>query len=223
MIILEKVMVKFSLIITAGGTSSRYGNKNKLLELLDNKTVIEYTLSKFLVFNEIAEIIIPTNDSIKKDLEALLTDSRIKFVQGGDTRQKSVYNALKAVTNDYVIIHDGARPLIAETIITEVIDAVLKKNAVTVMTKTTDTIKEVDPDGKIIRTVDRSKLYNTQTPQAFKSSIIKNAHEELINGNFTDDSSMLEALNIPVYAVLGSYTNIKITTKSDLDFAKIYI
>ena len=56
-----------------------------------------------------------------------------------------------------------------------------------------------------------------------KSSIIKNAHEELINGNFTDDSSMLEALNIPVYAVLGSYTNIKITTKSDLDFAKIYI
>lgn len=216
-------MVKFSLIITAGGTSSRYGNKNKLLELLDNKTVIEYTLSKFLVFNEIAEIIIPTNDSIKKDLEALLTDSRIKFVQGGDTRQKSVYNALKAVTNDYVIIHDGARPLIAETIITEVIDAVLKKNAVTVMTKTTDTIKEVDPDGKIIRTVDRSKLYNTQTPQAFKSSIIKNAHEELINGNFTDDSSMLEALNIPVYAVLGSYTNIKITTKSDLDFAKIYI
>ena len=97
-------MVKFSLIITAGGTSSRYGNKNKLLELLDNKTVIEHTLSKFLVFNEIAEIIIPTNDSIKKDLEALLTDSRIKFVQGGDTRQKSVYNALKAVTNDYVII-----------------------------------------------------------------------------------------------------------------------
>ena len=216
-------MVKFSLIITAGGTSSRYGNKNKLLELLDNKTVIEHTLSKFLVFNEIAEIIIPTNDSIKKDLEALLTDSRIKFVQGGDTRQKSVYNALKAVTNDYVIIHDGARPLITETIIAEVIDAALKKNAVTVMTKTTDTIKEVDPDGKIIRTVDRSKLYNTQTPQVFKSSIIKNAHKELINGNFTDDSSMLEALNIPVYAVLGSYTNIKITTKSDLDFAKIYI
>ena len=156
-------------------------------------------------------------------MEALLTDSRIKFVQGGDTRQKSVYNALKAVTNDYVIIHDGARPLITETIIAEVIDAALKKNAVTVMTKTTDTIKEVDPDGKIIRTVDRSKLYNTQTPQVFKSSIIKNAHKELINGNFTDDSSMLEALNIPVYAVLGSYTNIKITTKSDLDFAKIYI
>ena len=216
-------MANFSLIITAGGTSSRYGTKNKLLELLDNKTVIEHTLSKFLVFEEITEIIIPANDLIRSNLEVLLTDSRIKFVQGGDTRQKSVYNALKVVTNDYVLIHDGARPLITETIIAEVIDAVIKKNAVTVMTKTTDTIKEIDADGKIIRTIDRSKLYNTQTPQAFKSSIIKNAHEELINSNFTDDSSILEALNIPVYIVLGDYTNIKITTKSDLDFAKIYI
>ena len=91
------------------------------------------------------------------------------------------------------------------------------------MTKTTDTIKEVDESGRIIRTIDRSKLYNTQTPQGFKTQLIKDAHEKLINGNYTDDCSMLEELNIPVYIVNGSYTNIKITVKNDLDFAKIYI
>ena len=91
------------------------------------------------------------------------------------------------------------------------------------MTKTTDTIKEVDNDGKILRTIDRTKLYNTQTPQAFKTSIIINAHEKLKGQNYTDDASMLESLGYDVYAVIGDYKNIKITTKSDLDFAKIYI
>lgn len=216
-------MTKFSLIVTAGGTSSRYGNKNKLLELIDNKTVIEHTIANFLEFEEITEIIIPTNSSIRGDLESLLPDSRIKFVEGGATRQKSVYNALQYVNNEYVIIHDGARPLVTNEVISQVLDSVVVHKAVSVMTKTTDTIKEVDDSGRIIKTIDRSKLYNTQTPQAFESSLIKNAHEKLKNKEFTDDSSMLEELEIPVYIVLGSYTNIKITTKSDLDFAKLYI
>ena len=187
-------MAKFSLIITAGGTSSRYGNKNKLLELLDDKTVIEHTLSAFLEFDEITEVIIPVNASIREEFATLLKDSRIKLTQGGDTRQKSVANALKEVTNDYVIIHDGARPLIGRGVIAQVMDMVLLKDAVSVMTKTTDTIKEVDEDGKIIRTIERAKLYNTQTPQGFKTSVIKQAHEKLRDQNFTDDSSMLEEL-----------------------------
>ena len=86
-------MTNFSVIITAGGTSSRYGNKNKLLEYLDDKTVIEHTVSAFLEFNEITEIIIPTNMSIKDEIESMLIDKRIKIVEGGETRQKSVYNA----------------------------------------------------------------------------------------------------------------------------------
>ena len=214
-------MTNISVIITAGGTSSRYGNKNKLLELLDDKTVIEHTVAAFLEFDEISELIIPTNKSIKAEIESLITDKRIKIVEGGDSRQKSVYNALKYVNNEYVIIHDGARPLIKSGVISQVMDLVQIKGAVSVMTKTTDTIKEVAPDGRIIKTIDRSKLYNTQTPQAFKTSLIKDAHDKLIDGNYTDDSSMLEELNIPVFIVNGSYTNIKITTKSDLDFAKL--
>ena len=216
-------MNKFSLIITAGGTSSRYGGENKLLVTLKDKTVIEETVSKFIDFDEIDEIIISANASIIEILEELFKNSKIKIIEGGNTRQKSVYNALKYVNNEYVLIHDGARPLIRKDTIAYVLEAVLDKGAISVMTKTTDTIKEVDENGRIIRTVDRAKLYNTQTPQGFKTEIIKSAHEKLRDGNFTDDCSMLETLNIPVYIVNGSYTNIKITIKSDLDFARLYI
>ena len=216
-------MKKFSLIITAGGTSSRYGNTNKLLEKINDKTVIEETVSKFVDFDEIDEIIISANNSIIEILSELLKNPKIKIIEGGNTRQKSVYNALQVIKNEYVLIHDGARPLIRKDTIAYVLEAVVDKNAVTVMTKTTDTIKEVDSTGRIIRTIDRAKLYNTQTPQAFKTSIIKESHEKLKDGNYTDDCSMLEALNIPVYIVNGSYTNIKITIKSDLDFAKLYV
>ena len=216
-------MKNFSVIITAGGSSSRYGKVNKLLERIKDKTVIEETVNKFTDFNEIDEIIIPVNKEVKSEFEKLLKDAKIKIRNGGSTRQKSVYEGLKAVKNEYVLIHDGARPLITKEIIKNCIDSTIKYNAVSVMTKTTDTIKEVDGNGKIIRTIDRSKLYNTQTPQGFKTSLIKEAHEKLIDGNYTDDSSMLEELNIPVYIVNGSYTNIKITVKNDLEFAKIYL
>lgn len=90
------------------------------------------------------------------------------------------------------------------------------------MTKTIDSIKEVQ-DGKIIKTIDRSKLYNTQTPQAFRYDIIMSAHEKLQGQNFTDDAGMLEALGYDVYIVDGSYKNIKITTQSDIEIAKIFL
>ncbi|MBQ7127060.1 2-C-methyl-D-erythritol 4-phosphate cytidylyltransferase [bacterium] len=218
-------MEKFSLIITAGGTSSRYGSKNKLLEMIKSRAVIEYSVSAFLDFREIEEIIIPANLSILDDLDIMFKAyPKIKIIEGGNTRQESVYRALKLVRQKYVIIHDGARPLIDKDIIQNVINTVIKNKAVSVMTKTVDTIKEVDEIGKIIRTIDRTRLYNTQTPQAFEYEVIMQAHEKFKNKkNFTDDASMLEELNIPVYIIEGSYKNIKITSKSDLDFAKLYI
>ncbi len=216
-------MDKFSVIITAGGSSSRYGKTNKLLEKINDLTVIEETVNKFITFDNIDEIIIPANMTITEELSKIFENPLIKLVNGGDTRQKSVFNALGYVKNNYVLIHDGARPLVTAEIIKNTMEGVIKYGAVSVMTKTTDTIKEVDSEGRIIRTIDRSKLYNTQTPQGFKTELIKLAHDKLKNGNYTDDCSMLEELNIPVYIVNGSYTNIKITVKNDLDFAKIYI
>ena len=211
--------MKTTAIITAGGTSSRFGTGNKLLEKINGKEVIKYTIEAFEKA-DVDEIIISANKSIIPELSSMFNH---KITEGGSTRQASVYNGLKAAGQcDFVLIHDGARPVITPEIINRTIDLVKEKNAVSVMTKTIDTIKEVQ-DGKIIKTIDRSKLYNTQTPQGFRYDLIMSAHEKLQGQNFTDDAGMLEALGYDVYIVDGSYKNIKITTQSDLEIAKIFL
>ena len=211
--------MKTTAIITAGGKSSRFGTGNKLLEKIYGKEVIKYTIEAFEK-SDIDEIIISANKSIIPELSSMFNH---KITEGGSTRQASVYNGLKAAGQcDFVLIHDGARPVITPEIINRTIDLVKEKNAVSVMTKTIDSIKEVQ-DGKIIKTIDRSKLYNTQTPQAFRYDIIMSAHEKLQGQNFTDDAGMLEALGYDVYIVDGSYKNIKITTQSDIEIAKIFL
>ncbi len=215
--------MKISAVITAGGTSSRFGKTNKLLEQINGKEIIKYTVDAFKNSN-VDEIIISTNSSIINILTNFFKSyENVKIVQGGNSRQASVFNGLKATNCDYVLIHDGARPMITPEIINKTIATVVEKKAVSLMTKTVDTIKEVDENGKIIRTIDRSKLYNTQTPQAFEYNLIKMAHDKLQDQNFTDDAGMVEFLGKDVYIVDGDYKNIKVTTKSDLALAEIYL
>lgn len=213
---------KVNAIIPAGGTSSRFGNKNKLLEKIYDKEVIRYTIEAFEK-SEIDEIIICANINIIEELKEIFKNSqKVKIIEGGATRQESVFNGLKASECDYVLIHDGARPMISTDLINSAIEEVKTKKALTVATKTIDTIKEVI-DGKIVKTIDRAKLYNTQTPQAFEYNLIKDAHMKLYGQNFTDDAGMLEELGQTVYILNGSYKNIKITTQNDIDIAKIYL
>ena len=213
---------KVNAIIPAGGTSSRFGKSNKLLEKIGEKEVIKYTVEAFEKSN-IDEIIICANIAIIDDLKKILNDcKKVRIIEGGASRQESVFNGIKACECDYVLIHDAARPMITTDLINTAIDEVVFKNALTVATKTIDTIKEV-VDGKIVKTIDRSKLYNTQTPQAFKYDLIRDAHEKLSGQNFTDDAGMLEALGQTVYILNGSYKNIKITTQNDIDIAKVYL
>lgn len=209
-------------IIPAGGTSSRFGKTNKLLEKIDGKEVIKYTVEAFEVSN-VQKIIICANVAIIDELRNIFQDSsKVQIIEGGASRQKSVFNGLNASECDYVLIHDGARPMISTDLINLAIEEVVTKKALTVATKTIDTIKEVQ-DGKIIRTIDRAKLYNTQTPQAFQYDLIKDAHIKLYGQNFTDDAGMLEALGQTVYILNGSYKNIKITTQNDIEIAKVYL
>lgn len=215
--------MKYSAIITAGGTSSRFGNTNKLLEKVNGKEIIRYTVEAFVQAG-LEEIIICANESIIGILTQIFKNfPAVKIIKGGNTRQESVYNGLLAVNCDYVLIHDGARPMISPEIIKNTMTAVEKHNAVSVMTKTIDTIKEVDEQGKIIRTIDRSKLYNTQTPQAFEYNLIKSVHDKLADQSYTDDAGMVEALGYNVYIVQGDYKNIKVTTKSDLALVEVYL
>jgi len=214
--------LKINAIIPAGGASSRFGNKNKLLEKINGKEIIKHTVETF-EHSDIDEIIICANPTIIDDLKKIFDKSiNVRIIEGGITRQESVFNGLKASECDYVLIHDAARPMITVDLINQTIEMVKEKNAMSVVTKTIDTIKEVE-DGKIVRTIDRDKLYNTQTPQAFKYELIKNAHEQLEDKNFTDDAGMLESLGESVYVLIGCYKNFKITTQDDIKIAKIYL
>lgn len=216
--------MKYTAIITAGGTSSRFGGKtNKLLEKVHGKEILKYTVEAFLQAS-IDEIVICANSSIIETVSDLFRDiANVKVVEGGKTRQESVRKGLEATDCDYVLIHDGARPMISPEIIKKLMVDVVEKRAISVMTKTVDTIKEVDEYGLIIRTIDRSKLYNTQTPQAFEYKTIKSVHETLKDESYTDDAGMMEYLGYDVFIQEGDYRNIKVTTKSDLALASIYL
>ena len=209
-------------IITAGGTSSRFGKSNKLLEKINGKEVIKYTVEAFLASN-VDRVIICANPSIANDLKSIFKSAKkIEIIEGGKTRQESVYNGLKHSKCDYVLIHDGARPVITPELINICIETVKRQKALSVMTKTTDTIKEVE-NGKIIKTIDRTKLYNTQTPQAFEYDLILKAHKQFAGQNYTDDAGMVEAIGEDVFIVEGSYKNIKITTQNDIVLAENYL
>ena len=206
-----------SVVITAGGTSSRFQGENKLLYKIDNQEVIKKTVNAFLSIDLIDEIIISANKEIITTLEKFFQNPKIKIVEGGITRQQSVFNGLKNCTNcEYVLIHDGARPFIDCETILKTVSTVKEKKACIVAVKTIDTIKIVNEHGIITSTPERRTLWNAQTPQAFEYNLILNLHEKYKNMNYTDDSLLCEEENVPVSIVEGKYENIKITTLADI-------
>lgn len=206
-----------STIITAGGASRRFGS-NKLLENINGKSVIENTILKFLKYSD--EIVIPTMPQTREFIEnsPVFDKNKIAFANFGETRQKSVYNALLALKyKDFVLIHDGARPFVSDETIMGVIEALKTQKAVCTGVFATDTIKITDEAGLIKETIDRKHVFQAQTPQAFYYDLIKSAHEKFLNNqNFTDDSSLVEALGHKVFAFPSIGLNKKITTRLDL-------
>lgn len=220
-------MRKLSVIITAGGSSIRYGNKNKLLEKINNKEVIIHSIEAFFPLNP-SEIIVSASESLIPVLKtlffkyALNNISIVKIVKGGNTRQASIYNALKSCKNkDIVAIHDAARPLIKTCDIEKCLQKAVNSDAAIVAVKAVDTIKVVKETGEIDYTPERSTLWAVQTPQIFDYKLIFDAHKKLEGQNFSDDSGMLEYLGHKVYISEGSVSNIKITSPKDLYLAQI--
>ena len=211
-----------SVIITAGGSSSRFNGINKLLYKINNKPVIAYSVELFNSLDFVNEIIISANEAIIDNLKEMFSSfSKVKIILGGSTRQKSVFNALKSCSSpDFVIIHDAARPFVTENIIRKCLEKAVEKGACVAAVKTIDTIKITDNSGKIISSPDRNTLWNAQTPQIFKYDLILKLHEKYSNENYTDDSILLEKENIPVYVAESEYSNFKITTVDDIQKCK---
>lgn len=215
-----------SVIIAAAGQGKRMNcSINKQYLMLRNKPILAHTLQVFEKCMAIDEIIIVTHhDEMEYCQETIVKFYNFKkvtaIVPGGDERQESVYHGLKAVDHrcDIVMIHDGARPFIKKEQVMHSIDGAIKHEAVGIGVPIKDTIKVVDEGKNIIDTPDRKFLWAIQTPQTFTYNLLVQAHERAQQEGFlgTDDAVLVERMNKKVKMMMGSYDNIKITTREDL-------
>lgn len=196
---------------------------SKLLLKINGKTVLERSVNAFLNISDVDEIIVVAREKDIPAFSDILTDERVSFVVGGDTRQQSVMNALDVIDDcELIIIHDGARPLIKSENIENTIRAAKENKAAAVGVFVKDTVKVVDKNGFVVSTPDRSTLFAVQTPQIFDFELYRkaaqNAREKGLD--FTDDCQLVESFNQKVKTVVGSYSNIKITTPDDIVLAE---
>ena len=211
-------------VILAAGNGTRMKTKDsKLLLKINGKTVLERSVNAFLNISDIDEVIVVAREKDIPAFSDILTDERVSFVVGGDTRQQSVMNAVDVIDDcELIIIHDGARPLIKSEDIENTIRAAKENKAAAVGVFVKDTVKVVDKNGFVVSTPDRSTLFAVQTPQIFDFELYRkaaqNAREKGLD--FTDDCQLVESFNQKVKTVVGSYSNIKITTPDDIVLAE---
>jgi 2-C-methyl-D-erythritol 4-phosphate cytidylyltransferase len=223
-------MVKVTALIPAAGMGRRMGRKvAKQFLPLGDKPMLAHTL---LVFQRASEIddIIPILS--REDMESCLRDVIEQFhitkvrtlVVGGKERQDSVMNGLQKLEKDVsiVLVHDGVRPFVTAEMIRESVEHAKKGECVAVGVPLKDTIKEVDDRRQVRHTLERSRLWAIQTPQAFPVKTLKRAYEEAYKHNVygTDDAMLAERAGFSVRVIMGSYENIKITTPEDLILAE---
>lgn len=223
-------MTTVSAIIVAAGKGRRMNaDSPKQYLMLGGLPILSHTLLALDACEEVDDVYLVVPASDMKYCRKTVTDpvrlrATVRIIAGGDHRQESVYNGLSSLTHDegIVLIHDGVRPFVKADEIRRCISAAQVWGACIPGLPVGDTLKTVDDGGRIIGTMDRSRLWRAQTPQAFQCRLIKNAHEaakrDRVTG--TDDAFLLERLGEKVCVVPGSIFNIKITTPADLIMAE---
>ncbi len=221
-------MPTYSVILAAAGRSSRFRDPNykKPFALLNHKSVWLYSADLFLKRSDVKQIIIVISPEDKADfLEKFGPNLAVLGVEvaiGGQERADSVENALAKVDPDcdFVVIHDAARPCIDPDLIESVFQAVKQHKAAIPAIPVNSTLKR-STDGKYVgETVDRTHLYEAQTPQAFDRELVHQLYANRNGAQPTDEAQLAEMQGHQVAMVPGSPLNIKITTKQDLAFAR---
>lgn len=213
-------------IVLAAGSGSRMNNIKKQFLKVNDKPLIYYSLKTLSCCDNIKNIIVVTKEEDVEYTTNIIKEYNfkkvIKTIKGGALRQDSVYSGLKCVPEEfeYVLIHDSARPFIKKEDVLNVINDGIKYNSATLGVKVKDTVKEIDNDGFVNKTLDRDKLVNIQTPQVANKSMLTEGFNKFNDRIFTDDTSILEAMGIKTKITFGDYSNIKITTKEDLIYLK---
>jgi len=216
---------KVGAVIVAAGSSQRMGGVDKVLALLGGKSVLARVIDVFQGCNLIDQIVVVLSEQNLERGQQLVTEqgwSKVTNVcLGGEWRQDSVVAGLSQLSHcHWVVIHDGARPLLTEDLIYRGLTEAKETGAAAAAVPVTDTIKLAGDDRIVHQTPPRQNLWAVQTPQVFRFDIIAEAYRQA-KAEVTDDASLVEQLGYRVKLYMGSYDNIKITTPDDLVLAEV--
>lgn len=221
-------MPNFAVILPAAGSSSRFGDKNykKPFAMLAGRAVWLHSAEKFLARDDVKQVIMVIAEDdlemFQQKFGANLAFLGVDYCVGGKQRSDSIANALEKLKPeiDHVAIHDAARPCVTEKQIEAVFVAAQDSGAALLATPVTGTLKRSGQENLVSETVDRTGLWEAQTPQVFRRDLLGRAYAERGNVPATDDAQLVERLGEPVRLVEADATNLKITTKADLRLAE---
>lgn len=219
-------------IILLGGNGTRFGESSpKQFFLIKDKPLCYYTIKSFNDSPLIKKIVLVIDASLKDKYESIVNEYKLnkvcKYVQGGKTRQTSSFAGLLSLENelksdDNVLIHDGARPLVDNEVIKNNIAKLEEFNGVITGIYSEDTVSIVK-GGQLNGYLERNEVFRVQTPQSFKYGVILCAHKKYANASLTDDAQLLMRNNVKVGIVLGSKKLLKVTTKEDIKYIEDYL
>ncbi len=215
--------MNFAVIIVAGGKGLRFGSKEpKQFLPLAKKKMFLWSILAFKKVKECKQIVLVVPENKLSEMEKYKKQYGIDVVSGGKERYDSVANGLKCIKDDmdFVAVHDAARPLVTEKIIKEVFCAAVKYGGAIAAAVAKDSIK-FSKNGKIIsKSIDRKNIWQAQTPQIFKTSLLKKVYSGKIAKNITDDAQLIEKTGRKVALVDCGYENFKVTQPIDFITAK---
>jgi 2-C-methyl-D-erythritol 4-phosphate cytidylyltransferase len=218
-----------AIIVAAGKGVRMQGSLRKQYLPLAGLPILAHTLTVWGNCESVGRIylVIPRDDfdlCRERILDRITLAAKVTLVAGGVRRQESVYRGLQQLDPGcrIVVIHDGVRPFVQPDQIAACIRGAQKFGACILGIPAYDTLKQVDAAGNIVRTTARQAVWLAQTPQAFRCDLIKQAHDRARLDGYqgTDDASLVERMGVPVRIIRGSRSNLKITTKEDLEIAR---
>lgn len=223
--------MNIALVLAAGSGTRMNANQPKQFIVVNGKPLFIYSVEKFQNNQNVDAIVIATNkENITKVEELVKGYNKVKSViAGGKTRQQSVYNGIQEIAKlitsekDLILIHDSARPLVSDAIIDENIALGKRYGAVDTVVQASDTIINSKNKETINETLNRSELYQAQTPQTFEYGIIRKAHKRALLDNIpnvTDDCKLVMNFGVEVHLAKGDKFNFKVTTPEDLELFK---
>ena len=221
-------------VIPAAGSGTRMESaRSKQFMDLCGKPMLAVTLERFQKCDLVDGIVVVVSEHnvgycTREIVERFELTKVAKVIAGGERRQDSVRKGIEAVLNSstWILVHDGVRPLVTDELIERVIRAAQRYRAVIPGIPVKDTLKKIDSQGRVVKTVERRALWAIQTPQIFRREDIQMAHKKAMEEGWegvTDDAFLVEKIGIPVELIEGEETNIKITTVKDLELARFFL